>query len=126
MFVELLFSRFRASCAVDATRNSTSGKDSRATSRSVAQYSVSSTIRTILDMKTSGKKTIPHSMNGEEVTRAIWFGLQLLAQTNDMCVHGPRVRKRLVAPHGIQDHVPGERTVRILQKKGEEVVLSGH
>src|SRR5690242_13699928 len=62
-------------------------------------------------------------MHRQKVPRDVRIGLEFLAQLHHVRVHRPRIRKRLVSPDGIQDHVARQRTVRVLEEVSQQVIL---
>ena len=70
-----------------------------------------------------GQEAVSHSMHGQEMLGATGVALQFLPQPHHVRIHGARVGKRFVTPHGIQNHIARERAVGILQEVGEQVVL---
>src|ERR1700760_4134683 len=69
-------------------------------------------------------EAVSDTMHGDEMTRRGRVRLQLLTQPDHVCVDGARVREGFVAPDGIQDYVPFQDAIRVLQKKGQQIVFS--
>ena len=57
------------------------------------------------------------------MTRRVGVALQLLAQFDHVRVHSAGVRKGIVAPDGIQNHVARERAIRVLQEVDQQAVF---
>src|SRR3984957_18642368 len=102
-------------------RTSSPGISSRAICSVSAQVSLSSTIRTSLDIL--WQEPVPDLMQGDEVPRSVRIRLKLLPKSHDVSIDGSGVRERFVTPHRIQDHVARERPVRILQEESQQIVF---
>src|ERR1019366_1898044 len=73
--------------------------------------------------RTSRHEAIPDPVHGEKMTRRVAVRLQFLPQLHHVRVHRPRIRKKLVSPNRIQNHVARQRTVRIVHEIGQQIVF---
>jgi hypothetical protein len=73
------------------------------------------------------QEAITDPMDRQEMTGRSGIGLKLMPKPAHVRIHGSSSGIAIIAPGGIQDYVPAEWTIDILQKEQQQVILgTGH
>jgi hypothetical protein len=75
------------------------------------------------DLRSTEREAITDSVDGQEVAWRRGIRLKLMPKPRHVNIHGSGIRVEIITPGRIQDCVPRERTVDILNKEQQKIVL---